>query len=147
MLLAIPEHQGRLAPVFDCCTKIVVIEHTPDGDQVLTEEDWSHMDRGARAARLRELNIDTLICGGISGWMEEQVRYLDINVRPWLSGDVEQILRAMREGALSDPCYAMPGSRRCCRRRQVKQSEEASSKGKGPHRGGRGARRGQSPKS
>jgi predicted Fe-Mo cluster-binding NifX family protein len=114
MIVAIPEHQGRLAPVFDCCRKIVVVRHEPDGDQIVAEEDWSQLDRRFRASRLKELNIDALICGGISGWMEEQVRLFNINLYPWLSGEVDQILRALREGDLSDPCYAMPGAARCC---------------------------------
>lgn len=118
MILAVPEHQGRLAPVFDCCRKIVIIDHGPEIDQIISEEDWSELGAHARAQRLRELNIEALVCGGISSRMEAQLKVMDISIYPWISGEVSQVLKALRDGTISDPCYAMPGARQCRRRRR-----------------------------
>lgn len=110
MRLAIPEHQGRVAPVFDACRRILIVDEAEES-RTISVEDWSHANRHNRPARLKELEIDTLLCGGISCRMEERIRALDIELTPWLAGEVNEILAAFREGRISDPQYAMPGRR------------------------------------
>ncbi len=118
MKVAVPEYQGRIAPVFDCCRRILIVVQDEHEEEVITEEDWSMVPRLARSTRLDELVVQCLLCGGISCWMEDQIRKRGIRIVPWISGDVWEVLKALRNGMIHDPRYAMPG-RGACRRRRL----------------------------
>ena len=115
MRVAIPEHLNRVAPVFDCCRQLLLVAHDAQADRLIAGEDWSMLPRFARATRLKELDVELLVCGGISGCLENLVRRQGVNVLPWVAGDVWEILAALRTGSILDPRYAMPG-RIGCRR-------------------------------
>lgn len=116
MRVAVPEHQGRIAPVFDTCKRVLIFLQTQDGEVQVSREDWADIRPHNRADRLRELNVDLLLCGGISCRMEECIARQGIKLVPWLAGELNDILTAYRIGRISDPCYAMPGRGRCRRR-------------------------------
>lgn len=117
MKIAIPVHQGRVAPVFDCCRRILIMLQRAGTDEPLAQEDWSMLPTSARASRLKELVVELVICGGISCWMEDRVRQQGIQLLPWVSGEVWEVLQAFKAGRLSDPCFAMPGRLGCPRHR------------------------------
>ena len=133
MKIAVPEHQGRIAPVFDTCQRILIIAVTPDGGQVVSSRDWSAQSREGRARELKGLGVEALLCGGITCWMEQQVCLHGIRLIPWLAGDVGEILCAFREGRISDGQYAMPGriasGLRCSKR--SRQGSKANMRWKG----------------
>jgi len=109
MKVAIPEHQGRVAPVFDTCRRVLIFSQNAEGEVPLGLEDWSATGRHKRAARLKELGVEILLCGAISGWMEGQLSVQGIQTMPWLAGEVPEILEAFRLGRVAEPQYAMPG--------------------------------------
>jgi hypothetical protein len=117
MRVAIPEHQGRVAPVFDCCRRILIVVQTQDTEEQVADQDWSALSRVARPGRLKELMVDLLICGGISCWMEDQIHRAGIGLMPWIAGGLWDVLTALRQGSICDPCYLMPGRGMCWRRR------------------------------
>jgi hypothetical protein len=117
MKVAVPEYQGRIAPVFDCCRRILIVLQDEHEEEVIIEEDWSLLPRFERASRLNDLFVQCLLCGGISCWMEDQIRQQRIQLIPWVAGDVWEVLKAFRNGIISDPRYAMPGRGKCGRRR------------------------------
>jgi predicted Fe-Mo cluster-binding NifX family protein len=118
MRLAVPEHQGRVAPVFDCCKRLMIVLQMPRADELLQREEWAALPRMSRAARLAELKVELLVCGGISCWMEDQIRRYGIRMIPWIAGDVWEVLAALRQGQILEPQYAMPGRGACTRRRR-----------------------------
>jgi len=118
MRLAVPEHQGRVAPVFDCCRRLIIVLQLPRVDELLQSEEWAALPRMSRGARLEELKVELLICGGISCWMEDQIRRYGIRMIPWIAGDVWEVLAALKQGRILDPQYAMPGRAGCTRRRR-----------------------------
>jgi predicted Fe-Mo cluster-binding NifX family protein len=109
MRVAVPEHQNRVAPVFDCCRKILLVAHAPESDELIAGEDWSALARFARATRLKEMQVSLLVCGGISGCLETLIRRDGIDVIPWIAGYVWEVLAALRAGTILDSRYAMPG--------------------------------------
>jgi predicted Fe-Mo cluster-binding NifX family protein len=117
MRVAIPEHQTRVAPVFDCCRSMLIIAHDQDEDRLIAREDWTALSRFGRVARLKELRIELLVCGGISGCLENLIRQAEVNVLPWVAGDVWEVLAALRSGRISDACFVMPGRLSCKRGR------------------------------
>jgi len=123
MKVAVPEYQGRIAPVFDTCRHVLIFDQQEDRDVMVGNEDWSFLARHQRPARLRELGVETLLCGGISCRMEDLINLQGIKTIAWLAGHLPDLLAALREGRVSDPCYSMPG-RRC--RRQGRTIERRS---------------------
>jgi predicted Fe-Mo cluster-binding NifX family protein len=109
MKIAVPEHKGRVAPVFDTCLRVLIFTQDADGEKILSLEDWSATGRHRRPDRLSELGVEILLCGGISGWMQDQLNDQGIQTRPWLAGEVSEILVAFRQGRIMAPQYAMPG--------------------------------------
>jgi hypothetical protein len=118
MRLAVPEHQGRLAPVFDCCRRLIIVLQGPLGDEPVQDEDWASLPRLSRTGRLVELKVELVVCGGISCWMEDQIHRHGIRLIPWIAGDLWDVLGALREGRIYDPRYAMPGRAGCARRKR-----------------------------
>jgi predicted Fe-Mo cluster-binding NifX family protein len=119
MKVAITEHQGRIAPVFDTCRRLKVFVQTDDGEVMISDEDWSSLGRHDRAARLKELGVEALVCGGISCRLEELIDLHGIKLMPWVAGDISEVLGALREGSISDPRYSMPGRGFGRRRRKM----------------------------
>ena len=103
MRLAVPEHQGRIAPVFDCCRRLIIVLQRQSDEELLQDEDWALLPRPSRAGRLVDLKVELLVCGGISCWMEDQVRRHGIRLIPWIAGDVWEVLTALREGRIFNP--------------------------------------------
>jgi len=115
MKIAVPEHCGRVSPVFDSSQKLVVFDIAGTGEMECRTVDLSGLHPTGRAALLRELEVDVLLCGGISAWLSENIRLSGVEVVPWLAGEMHQVLEAYFSGRISEPDYAMPG---CCRRRR-----------------------------
>ena len=88
-----------------------------------------------RCRRLRELGVETLICGAISNPAFAAACAEGITVIPWISGDVEEVIDSFMAGTLPSSRFMMPGCRgrgRRVRRRWI------GKMGRGPIRGGRG---------
>jgi predicted Fe-Mo cluster-binding NifX family protein len=125
MKIAIPEHQGRVAPVFDTCRHLLIFARNETREVFVAELDWSTVSRQARALRLKELGIDVLLCGAISCGIEDQIHGQGIGLVAWLAGEVPAILKAHREGSVMDMEYAMPGTLMCRQRQQKRRGIRA----------------------
>jgi len=113
MRIAVSEYQGRIAPVFDTCRRVLIFLHTADVDSEVGSEDWSEVARHDRPDRLVKLSVEIVLCGGISCWMNDQITVRGLTLIPWLSGNVKDILLAYRNGVIFAPEYAMPGWTGC----------------------------------
>ena len=117
MRLAVPSFQNRVSPVFDTCQQVLVFEADGDGRMKAVPVDLSRVGSLKRAERLRELDVDVLLCGGITQDQAQRIQAAGIRIVPWLAGDVAEIVEAFRSGQLEQPRFAMRGCRRRCRRR------------------------------
>lgn len=113
MNVAIPYWQGRISPVFDVATRVLIVEIDQGAclmshELLLTEE-----EPRLRAARLVDAAVSVLICGAISRHMEMALQTAGITVIPQRCGDVEQVLAAFSAGRLHQDAFLMPG---CCGR-------------------------------
>ena len=114
--VAVPVHNGRISPVFDVARKFVVAELGEDGigsrEQVRIEAFYP----SRRAAALKDLGIDAILCGAISRHMGVMLSSADLEVIPFLSGTVDEVLNAYASGTLDSGRFSMPGCRRRRRR-------------------------------
>jgi predicted Fe-Mo cluster-binding NifX family protein len=114
VLIAIPNCQGRVSPVFDVAARLVLVrlkgetemEHK---DVVLFEKQPDGIVRS-----LGELGIEVLICGAISQGLQLALEQAGIRVVPRICGELDPVITAFRGGKLQQPEFAMPG---CCGRR------------------------------
>ena len=112
MRLAIPEFNGRVSPVFDCCRRLLVIDTSMKGPDRIASQDWSELECVKRPGRLKELGIEILLCGGISTHLAREIEAGGVYIIPWISGEVGEIIDAYLNGRLPDPKLTMPGCQR-----------------------------------
>jgi len=136
---------SRIAPVFDVTRQVRVVESQsgkPVGAAQEVELDGLPL---ARALRLAELGVGTLVCGAISRPLHDLVANQGIRVVPFVAGDLDSVVQAWLDGELNGGAFAMPGcfrGRRRFRQARGHRREECFMRGAG--RGmGRGAGRGQ----
>jgi predicted Fe-Mo cluster-binding NifX family protein len=109
MRIAIPTWNGRISPVFDTASRLLVVEVDKSGESSRFETDIRERFLPSKTMRLTELGVNTLICGAISGQCAYMVTSTGIELVPWISGQVEEVLQAFLRGNLFDRQFLMPG--------------------------------------
>jgi len=107
--IAIPTWNGRVSPVFDTASRLLVVEVREKGEFARFETDITDNFLPSKTIRLTGLGIDTLICGAISRPLAYMITTAGIKLIPWISGQVEDILQAFLKGTLFDMQFIMPG--------------------------------------
>jgi predicted Fe-Mo cluster-binding NifX family protein len=118
--VAVAEWQRRVSPVFDTARSVIVVGVDARGETARTR---IALDRGSLHDRVNALTaggVDVLLCGAVSRPLYEMLECAGIDVTPFLSGTVEELLEAFIAGRISDPQYTMPG---CCHRRRRRRSK------------------------
>ena len=122
MKIAIPVWQGNVSSVFDFAHKLLLVELENGTEKNRQEVPLAERSCQERAAKLRQLNVDVLICGAISRPLVFMLSSSGIEVLPFVTGSTQQIMDAYKTGQLYQPQYALPGywegARRCFRRRR-----------------------------
>ncbi len=113
MKVALPVNGQLLSAVLDYATKVLLVD-IEDG-RVVRRQEVEFCDTSAlfRANRLRELSVDTVICGAVSNSLASMAAYGGIEIIAGVTGSVDQVLTAYINGEILRPKYAMPGF---CRR-------------------------------
>jgi len=108
---------NRISPVFDASKKVLVVE-VEDGK--ITNELVFITDPGRFEVfkeMVQERRIELLLCGAVCSFGLARLKSLGIEVVPFLTGEVSEILMKYLTGEEVTE-FAMPGCRRggCCRR-------------------------------
>ncbi len=110
MKLAIPVSCGRVSTACDFAHQLLMLEYESGQEMHRTEimlEDEIPMNR---ARRLVSLGTSVLICGAISRSLAEQLAGVGIEIIPFVSGPVEEVLAAYLSDELESAQLLMPGS-------------------------------------
>jgi len=107
--IAIPEWQGRVSTVFDFASKLLLIEIDGQKEMSRTENLLSDEPMAQRAARLKNLGANVLICGAISRPLVFMITGSGIDVLPYVSGCIDEVLNAYLAGQLTEQRFSMPG--------------------------------------
>jgi predicted Fe-Mo cluster-binding NifX family protein len=125
MKVAIAVWEDFVSSVLDFSQRLIVVE-LKDGDEVSRAQiALSEQNAFAKLARLRELGIDVLICGAVSQPLACASAACGIQLLPYVTGKVDDVLKAYGTGQLGLPQYTLPGwwpgarrgFRRCCGKR------------------------------
>jgi predicted Fe-Mo cluster-binding NifX family protein len=136
MQVAIPEWEGRVSPVFDTASRMVLLQIEDGHEAGRREAQFTGMPPHLRVQRLVDLKIEVLICGAISRPLSAMCLSAGISIIPWVSGSLDEVVKAFLAGALPSPEYTMPG---CCgqrmRARRGRNGRQRRGRGQGRGRG------------
>ncbi len=132
-MLAIPVFRARVAPVLDWCSKIIIFPEEGPDTASSRQIDVIRENIYQLIRTLREQGIETLICGALSPEMLNYGESIDLRIIHGIAGEIEEVLRAYREGRLDQPQYWLPG---CRGRRRYKGGARCTGRGKNAIAGG-----------
>jgi predicted Fe-Mo cluster-binding NifX family protein len=115
MKVAIPIFGPRVSPRFDYAPGLLLFNL--EDNRVVESEKFSLQawDRLQRLQKLRELGVNTLICGGIDGNSAQILSDYGIRVIAWVAGEADEAMRCFLQGKLR------PGVKLCARCRRGRQ--------------------------
>jgi predicted Fe-Mo cluster-binding NifX family protein len=112
MKIAIPLFGTRVSPNFDHAQTALLVNI--EGGIVTTTRELSLGPYEAlpRAAQIKSLGVDLVICGGISNFLQNLLEKQNIRVIPWITGEAQRALDLFLRGDLEPGTMACPGRRR-----------------------------------
>jgi len=129
--IAIPTWNGRVSPVFDAAERLLIIDTKDKKECSRFETEISEKNFPARAMRLKELGVETLVCGAISMPLLYMITNANIRVMPWVSGRAEHVLKAFLDEKLFQ--FLMPGSGKYWGKGHGKRRGQAMGRKRGIH--------------
>jgi predicted Fe-Mo cluster-binding NifX family protein len=118
--VAIAVWDERISPVFDVSRRVVLLDVENGRITNRVEERFDRDDPVAKAERLAEWKVGILICGAISGPVARLVERCGIRPIPFVSGELEEVVRAYLSSSLPNPALTMPGCMGRRRRRRMR---------------------------
>lgn len=113
MRIGLTTAHERISPVCDCAHYLSVY----DIDQGIAGEcsivSFDCQSYVQKVTILEQMKVEYLICGALSREFQSMISATGIQVIPWISGPVNEVISAFCAGSLEDIKYMMPG---CCRR-------------------------------
>lgn len=110
MKIAVPVWEGKVSPVFDTASRLLILQVENNRETLRSERDMDERNLARRCSRIKTLNLDTLICAAISRYFYRMLVAADIEVIPWISGPVEEVLEAYMHDTLHHSKFLMPGT-------------------------------------
>jgi len=109
MRIGIPIWNGYVSSAFDFAHRLLLIDIQNGSETCRSEISLDPEPIPQRAAKLKALGIDVLICGAISRSLASLVTASGIKVLPYTVGPVDEILKAYLTGKLAQPQFVSPG--------------------------------------
>jgi len=109
MKIAIPVWNGFVSSVFDFAHKLLLVDI--ENAKVVNQSEVALESQSLpqRTGNLKNLGVDVLICGAISQALANMVTASGIQVLPYVTGEVDNVLQAYLTGQLVQPQFTMPG--------------------------------------
>jgi len=109
MKIAIPVWNGLVSSVFDFAHQLLVVDVEGRTERGRSEISLGQESMPQRIAKLVDSSVDVLICGAISRPLASMLMASNIEVIPFVSGPVDEVLNAYFDGRLSEPRFLQPG--------------------------------------
>ena len=124
MRIAIPIWEDKVSPVLDTALRLLVVEVEYHREVSRFIYNIDEQDLIRRCLRIRNLNVDTLICGAVSRPFLHMLLASGVDVIQEISGRAEEVLKAYFHGNLFYSRFLMPG----CKRNRFIHEDRYSSK-------------------
>ena len=109
MCIAIAAYGNRIASLFESSEKFVIIQSPSYDIKNSKSIIISNNSPNELFQLLKNNNIKTLICGAISGCIRNQLEARNIEVIPWITGDIQSVALAFCSNNLVSSSFMMPG--------------------------------------
>jgi predicted Fe-Mo cluster-binding NifX family protein len=107
---AVPVFLGRVSPVLDTCTQLLLLDsggNTKTSRKTIPMKGSSLFDR---AREIQGFGISVIICGAVGDSFYNLLREAGIDLVCGITGDIDEVIEAYRNGMLEQPRFRMPGS-------------------------------------
>ena len=109
MKLAIPIYNSNISNVFDFAHRLLLVDIENGKEANRSEVALESQLLPQRAGQLKNLGVDVLVCGAISRVLANMVTASGIQVLPYVTGSIDDVLQAYLTGQLVKPEFSMPG--------------------------------------
>ncbi len=109
--IAFPIKDKYLATVLDFSSSLLVVDIENGQVKKKHETDFNYVLLPLRANKLKDLKVNTIICGAVSNSLSMMIWHLGINIINGITGNVDQVIDAYINERLYEPKYLMPGFR------------------------------------
>jgi predicted Fe-Mo cluster-binding NifX family protein len=109
VLIAIPNCQGRVSPVFDTASRLLVVRRQRGREVERKEFILGALAPDALVRSVAELRVDVLLCAAISEPLQRAIERRGVRVEPHLCGEIEALLAAFYAGNWRRSQFRMPG--------------------------------------
>ncbi len=109
MKIAIPLWQGRVSPVFDVASNILLVDISNRREWNCKEICLTENNPFERAQLLHKLEAELLICGMLSQLQKAALASFGIRIIPHICGQVEDVISEFIAGRLNNGALLMPG--------------------------------------
>ncbi|MBN2455522.1 MAG: NifB/NifX family molybdenum-iron cluster-binding protein [Sedimentisphaerales bacterium] len=109
MKLAIPVYNNNVSNVFDFAHRLLLVEIENGKETNRSEVALESQLLPQRADKLKSLGASVLVCGAISQALANMVTASGIQVLPYVTGRIDDVLSAYITGQLVKPEFTMPG--------------------------------------
>jgi predicted Fe-Mo cluster-binding NifX family protein len=110
-MIALPVMRGRVAPVFNWCSRIQIFPEVSSREDAAQELVLPHLEAAQRLQFLREKGVSTLICGALSTDLLLYAGTLGLTVVSGVAGEVQEVVQSYRQNTLDHPKFWLPGCR------------------------------------
>jgi predicted Fe-Mo cluster-binding NifX family protein len=111
MLLAVPEWNKRVSPVFDEALHFRLISLEDGVIESSSELILKPSSPEGKIDQLIEAKVQIVICGAISRYLQNKAEMQAVMVIPFVNGEVDTVIHNWISGELQDQSF-MPGCRR-----------------------------------
>jgi predicted Fe-Mo cluster-binding NifX family protein len=131
-LIAVPVYQNRISPLLDVSDKYVIFE-TENGE-VKQKINISLNVEGEpqRVEKLKEIGVNTIICGAVSGCVARIVYEKGIRLISMIYGPIEEIINQYLSNSLATNC---PENTGCAYKKRKRRGQCAGADGRQKIRG------------
>ena len=115
--LAIPVWDNQVSTTFDFARKLLVVE--ADGGREVSRKEATLGDEpaGSKARGIRGEGVQVVLCGAVSQPLAQAVSQAGIQIIPYVTGQVDDVLAAYLCGRLTEPRFLQAGCRPGARKR------------------------------
>jgi len=107
---AVPVFNGRVSPVLDTCTQLYLLESSGKQCTASRRVPMKGMSIFERAGEIKKIGIQVIICGAVSEAFYHLLSEADIDLVCGITGDIDEVVAAHRNGTLGHARFRMPGS-------------------------------------
>jgi predicted Fe-Mo cluster-binding NifX family protein len=108
MKMALPSKDDKVSPAFDTAKSLLVVEFENDKELGRHEETIEDKITFSRVEYLKKLGVKILICDSVSSKSADSISDSGITVIPWITGPVDDVVKAYLDGRLPDSSLYLP---------------------------------------